>query len=205
MLITEISQRRKGITLVVADGQEFLLNSDTLYSSGISVGMNVERDVLLKLKKQSDEERAKSRALWYLSRGDHSKKALLEKLYRNFPQDASLKAVERMEELGLIDDLRYATNVASALSSANTSDREIVRKLFAKGVPSELAKQVVSELESDSSAQIRQLLEKKYSRRLIDEDGVRKVYAALIRKGFSHSDVRAALREYSENLDNCEE
>lgn len=205
MLITEISQRRKDITLVVADGQEFLLNSDTLYSSGISVGMNVERDVLLKLKKQSDEERAKSRALWYLSRGDHSKKALLEKLCRNFPQDASIKAVERMEELGLIDDLRYATNVASALSSANTSDREIVRKLFAKGVPSELAKQVVSELESDSSAQIRQLLEKKYSRRLIDEDGVRKVYAALIRKGFSHSDVRAALREYSENLDNCEE
>ena len=205
MLITQISERRKGITLVVADGQEFLLNSDTLYSSGISVGTNVERDVLLKLKKQSDEERAKSRALWYLSRGDHSKKALLEKLYRNFPQDASIKAVERMEELGLIDDLRYATNVASSLSSANTSDREIVRKLFAKGVPSELAKQVVSELESDSSAQIRQLLEKKYSRRLIDEDGVRKVYAALIRKGFSHSDVRAALREYSENLDNCEE
>ncbi len=205
MLITQISERRKGITLVVADGQEFLLNSDTLYSSGLSVGMNVEHDVLLKLKKQSDEERAKSRALWYLSRGDHSKKALLEKLYRNFPQDASIKAVERMEELGLIDDLRYATNVASSLSSTNTSDREIVRKLFAKGVPSELAKQVVSELESDSSAQIRQLLERKYSRRLIDEDGVRKVYAALIRKGFSHSDVRAALREYSENLDNCEE
>ena len=205
MLITQISERRKGITLVVADGQEFLLNSDTLYSSGISVGMNVEHDVLLKLKKQSDEERAKSRALWYLSRGDHSKKALLEKLCRNFPQDASIKAVERMEELGLIDDLRYATNVASALSSANTSDREIVRKLFVKGVSSELAKQVVSELESDSCAQIRHLIERKYCRRLADEDGVRKVYAALIRKGFSHSDVRSALREYSENLDNCEE
>ncbi len=205
MLITEISERRKGITLVVADGQEFLLNSDTLFSSGLSVGTDVPQDVLEGLKKQSDEERAKSRALWYLSRGDHSKKALLEKLYRNFPQDASIKAVERMEELGLIDDLRYAKNVAAALSSVNTSDREIFRKLFVKGVSSELAKQVVSDLESDSSAQIRQLLEKKYSRRLIDEDGVRKVYAALIRKGFSHSDVRSALREYSENLDNCEE
>ena len=107
--------------------------------------------------------------------------------------------------MGLIDDVRYAQNVASALRDANVSDREVLRKLFVKGVPSDIAKQVVEELDSNPLSQIAELINKKYARKLETEEGVQKVYAALLRKGFSYGDVKAALREYSENLDNCEE
>ena len=110
-----------------------------------------------------------------------------------------------MEEMGLIDDFQYAQNLSTALRDANVSDREIMRKLFAKGVPSDIAKQVVEELDSNPQSQIAELIVKKYARKLETEEGVQKVYAALMRKGFSYGDVKAALREYSENLDNCEE
>ena len=205
MNITEIKVCRKNETKVVADGEEFLLDSDVVLTAALKVGMEIDRSVLINLKADSDFSRAKSRALWYLSRADHSKNALYKKLCRAYPASAADKAVARMEEMGLINDLRYAENLAAALRDANVSDREILRKLFVKGVASDVAKQVVEDLCSNPQMQIAELLNKKYVRRLGTEDGVQKVYAALLRKGFSYSDVKAALRQYSEKLDCCEE
>ncbi len=205
MKITEIKEHRKGLTYVTADGEEFIFNTDTVLSARLKTGMCLEREELCTLLEKSECDRAKSRALWYLSRADHSKKALYDKLCRAFNPQAAEFATERMEELGLIDDFRYAKNIVAALSEANVSDREILRKLFAKGVPNDIAKQAVEENESNPSRQLAELLEKKYSRRLSSEDNVRKVFASLIRKGFSYGDVKAALKEYSEKIDNCEE
>ena len=205
MKITEIKPCRKHETKVVADGEEFLLDSETVLLYSLKEGMDIDRSALEKLKAESDFSRAKSRALWYLSRADHSKAALYKKLCRAYDSSAAEKAVARMEEMGLIDDFQYAQNLSTALRDANVSDREIMRKLFAKGVPSDIAKQVVEELDSNPQSQIAELIVKKYARKLETEEGVQKVYAALMRKGFSYGDVKAALREYSENLDNCEE
>ncbi len=205
MRITELSPCRKSETKVVADGEEFLLDSETVALAALKEGMDIDRSALQKLKAESDFSRAKSRALWYLSRAAYSKSALYKKLCRAYPESAAEKAVARMVEMGLIDDYSYAQNLASALRDANVSDREILRKLFVKGVPSDISKQVVEELDSNPQEQISALLSKKYVRKLGTEDGVQKVYAALMRKGFSYSDVKAALREYSENLDSCEE
>ena len=44
----------------------------------------IEKKALEKLKAESDFSRAKSRALWYLSRADHSKAALYKKLCRAY-------------------------------------------------------------------------------------------------------------------------
>lgn len=205
MRITEIKERRKGLTCVTADGEEFVFNTETVLSAGLKTDMCIERSELCNLLEKSECDRAKSRALWYLSRADHSKKALYDKLCRAFNPQAAEFATARMEELGLIDDYRYAKNVVAALCDANVSDREILRKLFVKGVPNDIAKQAVEENESNPQKQIAELLEKKYSRRLNREDDVRKVFASLIRKGFSYGDVKAALKEYSEKIDNCEE
>jgi len=57
---------------------------------------------------------------------------------------------------------------------------------------------------TDECENIKLLINKKYAKRLDTEEGVKKVFAALIRKGFSFSDVRKALKEYSLELD-CEE
>lgn len=205
MTITEIKPRRKGIVCVVADGQEFLLNAETVAAAGLKEKCRITEDELKKLLLQSEYDRAKSRALWYLSRADHSRRALYDKLCRNFSCEASEYAVARMEELALIDDFAYAQRLAQALCGANISLREIERKLFAKGIPRDISREVIGSLSPDAQGQLTELLQTKYKNRLTTEDGVKKVYAALIRKGFSFSDVKAALKNYSENLDNCEE
>lgn len=205
MKITDISARRKGITAIIADGQEYLLNSETVAAAALKKGDEVDEATIKKLVERSDCDRARSRALWYLSRADHSRKALLDKLCKAYPQKAAESAVARMEELGLIDDLSYAKRLAKYWSESNVSEREILRKLFVKGVPRDIANEAVDALESDPAAQLAALLSTKYKNRLANEDGIKKVYAALLRKGFSYSDVKSALREYSEKIDYSEE
>lgn len=205
MKITDISERRKGLSIVFADGEVFSVNTETLVAAGIKKGDEISEAELNRLCESSECDRAKTRAFWYLSRSDHSKKALYDKLCRSFSPAASENATDRMQELGLIDDAALAKRLATYWSESNISKNEISRKLFAKGIPRDIAKAVTEELDTAPAEQLSALLASKYKNRLASEDGVKKVYAALIRKGFSYSDVKAALKKYSEEIDYSEE
>ncbi len=204
MKIVKVSPRRKHLTaLILEDGTELLIDSEIVAIKNLSAGSVIENaaDLLC----ESDEKRARSRAMWYLSRCDHSEKALFDKLIKGgFSYEASRAAVDRMVELGLIDDERYAARLCEFYSEAGKSLREQYTKLILKGVPGSIAKELTAK-DGDETDKIRHLIDSKYASKLQNDEGVQKVYAALIRKGFSYSDVKAALREYSENLDNSED
>ena len=57
-----------------------------------------------------------------------------------------------------------------------------------------------SEEEFERCCAMLEVLEKKYRTKLSNEENVKKVYAALIRKGFSFSAVKEELKAYSEEL-----
>ena len=151
---------------------------------------------------ESDYRRAKSRAVWYLDRNDHTEKGLYEKLVRaGFRKEACAKVIARYVEVGLLDDERYARNYAQRLMEANVSKREAVAKMLQKGVPYDLAKSVLEETDTDEQTQIKNLISKKYRSKLAQEKGSEKVFAALVRKGFSYSAVREALKSYIEEFE----
>ena len=77
--------------------------------------------------------------------------------------------------------------------------------MLLKGVPYDLAKEMLEESDTDEEEQIKNLLEGKYAYKLTQEKGAEKVYAALVRKGFSYSTVRSAMKKYTEQLEFCEE
>lgn len=204
MRVTALHQKRKSLTAVVfEDGSELSLDSETVLSEGIKVGSEI--DDIEKLGYLSDLKRAKSRALWYLSRADHSEKALFDKLKRGgFCEAACRDALDRMKELGLVDDERYAKRLCEYLSQSGVSNRELEHKLISKGIPGRMARELARGTE-DESQRLDYLLRHKYSGKLSDSEGVKKVFAALIRKGFSYSDVRAAMKNYSEELEYSED
>lgn len=199
MKVTALKQCKKALTAVIFDdGSEALLDSELVIIENIKVGSEIED--LEHLIYLSDFKRAKSRALWYLSRSDHSEKALLDKLIRGgFSENASRDAVDRMKELGLINDEAYAARMAEYLNSSGISKRETEYKLISRGIPRDIAHEL-SHTEGDESPKIKYLLEHKYASKLGDEESVKKVFAALIRRGFSYSDVKSALKEYSEEI-----
>lgn len=204
MKVTALKQMKKAITAVcLDDGSELLLDSELIIIENIKIGSEIED--IEDLKYLSDYKRAKSRALWYLSRGDLSEKALREKLVRGgFPDKASTDAVERMKELGLVNDEAYASRMAEYLKNSGTSRREAEFKMINRGIPRDIAHSLL-ETEENECDKIKYLLEHKYANKLGNEESVKKVFAALIRKGFSYSDVKSALKDYSEEIYNSED
>ena len=207
MTITAFKRQKKHLTaLLLSDEREVLLDNDTCTDFGLKQGAEITEERLQELIYDSEYRRAKSRALWYLDRADRTEKGLYRKLCEaGFDKKASAAGVARFVEVGLLDDRRFAENFAERCKDANISPRETVRKLYEKGIPYDMAKEIVSETETDEETQIRALIEKKYARKLELENGAEKVYAALIRKGFSFSAVRNVLKKYSEELEYSEE
>ena len=199
MKVVNLQQKRKSLTAIVFDdGSELLVDSEIALIENITIGSEIEN--IEKIIYKSDFKRAKSRALWYLSRGDLSEKSLFEKLVRGgFSETASRDAVERMKELGLVNDYMYAKRLADYLSNTGISNREIQFKLTQKGIDRDIAREL-SKSENDEIDKIKYLIEHKYKNKLDGESNIQKVFAALVRKGFSYSDVKAALRDYSEKL-----
>ena len=205
MKILSVSTRRKGLSAITTDeGGEFLVDTELLAMRGLAENSQIED--IEKLLFESDFKRAKSRALWYLSRRDHSEKELKDKLIKGgFSPEASIKAVERMCEMGLVDDRTFAKRFFEQMVAYNhSSTKEAVYKLKQKGISIDIIKELEEESEFDESENIKLLIERKYANRLKTEKDVEKVFAALVRKGFSFSDVRRALKQYSEKLE-CED
>ncbi len=205
MKILSIKRGKKHLDhIILEDGTELSLDSDLCDAKKLFPGCDISDPEALTY--ESDYIRAKSRALWYLSRSDHSEKALKEKLIAaGFDPEACREAVSRMAELGLVDDESYARRLAEYLSASGSSKREIAFKLSQKGIPSDIVKDIISQDETDEKEKLLHLIETKYKNRLSGEKEIEKVFAALIRKGFSYSDVRSALRAYSEQIKLCEE
>ena len=205
MIISEIlKDKRHLMKLKFCDGTEIFLDKDICADNALSKGMDLEQAQIAKLRYDSEYVRAKSRALWYLDRSDHTEKALFDKLVRaGFDKKASAAVLARFAELGLVDDRRFAENFAERCSECNISERETLHKMLQKGVPYDMAREVLNELDTDEISQIKSLVEKKYSYKLTLPDGAQKVFAALARKGFSYSSIRQVLNEYISEM--CEE
>ena len=207
MIITAIDRDKKHLTkITLSDGREILIDNDVCIENSLSVDTEIDEEALEQLKLQSDYKRAKSRALWYLDRTDHTEKALSDKLVRaGFSKKAIAAVMQNLTEFGMVDDRRFAERFAERCMESNISKREAMQKMLLKGVPYDLAKEILSECEVDEESQLLELIERKYAYKLSQEKGFEKVFAALARKGFSFSAIKSALKKYNKELEFCEE
>ena len=133
--------RQKGhlYKIVLSDETSFLVDKDVCESIPLIKGKELSKEEITEILKVSDYERAKSRALWFLDRGDRTEKGLYEKIVAGgISPESAAKAVARFKELGLIDDCRFARNFAERCLSSNISKRQTYVKLLTKGVPKDI-------------------------------------------------------------------
>lgn len=200
MQITAIEPRRKGLSALYIDG-EFAMKLDTeiLLAHRFDVGREITDEQLHECVLASNQKRCKDKAMWLISFRDHSRKELIDKLKKDYPEDVAEAAVDRMEELGLVDDSRYARRyTADLINLKHLSERGIRQKLYEKGIDRDLIDEILEETEVDEYEQIRTIIEKKYARNLGDEKIRRRATAALQRLGFSYGSIKIILSEYTD-------
>lgn len=199
MLITAIEPRRKAMSALYLDG-EFVMNLDTrtLIENRFDVGREIDDDDLREIINLSNERRAKEKALWLISYRDHSKKELADKIKRTCDEESAEKAVERMEELGLINDEVFAERYArKLLFSKHMSKTSAVYELARKGIDKETAQEILENIDVDEHEQIREVIDRKY-KNLNDEKIKRRAVSALQRLGYRWDDIRSVIEEYIE-------
>ena len=180
---------------------EYVMNLDTrtLIENRFDVGKDIDDEDLHEIIRLSNERRAKEKALWLISYRDHSKKELTDKIKRTCDEESADKAVERMEELGLVNDESYALHYAQKLIfTKHMSKNAVVYELARKGIDKELAAEILDEIEVDSSEQIRMIIDKKY-KNISDEKIRRRAVAALQRLGYRWDEIKGVIEEYAED------
>ena len=221
MKIIEIRPRRKFLSGIVfdceIDPKEFgadsdaanllSLDSELCEIKHLKAGMELTDADLLELVKESHIKRAKSRAMWYLSRGDLAKKTLFDKLRRSFPEYACTIACDRAEELGYINDESYAKRrLQRIIDEKKVSVRMAKQLLRQEGIDPDLVDDAAEEVEYDPIETIVLLIERKYKNKIGEKEQKDKVIAALMRKGYGFSEIKEALSHFDpENDFYCEE
>ena len=197
MKITDIRPRRKGLSAVYIDGEYALsLDTQTLLEHRIDIGREFDDEELHDLIESSNERRAKEKALWLISYRSHSKKELRDKISRTCDRQSAEKAVERMEELGLVNDRDYAERCAQTLIfTKHMSKRGAAMELRRKGIESEIINEVLDDIEVDEREQIQAVIERKYPK--IDDEKIRRrAVAALQRLGYGWDDIKAVIESF---------
>lgn len=128
-----------------------------------------------------------------LSRRDHSVKELKTKLLRTVDEENADRAIEKMIDYGYLDDEKYAKNLVKYLSETKRmSKNHIKQEMYKRGVPNDIIAYTLEDTEIDNVSAVVDLIFTKYRNKLDAQDGNKKVIAALMRKGFSYSDIREA-------------
>ena len=74
------------------------------------------------------------------------------------------------------------------------------QELYRKGVERDIICEVISECDFPSE-KLAEIIERKYSRYLNDEKGVNKTVNALLRLGYTYTEIRDAIREIADRED----
>lgn len=207
MRITDLRETKRGRMAVDVDGDFcFALHPEVFAACGWRVGDEVEPDELAGAQYQSEVRMCKDKALRLLSGQDYTRRQLLERLCRTQDSSAAEEAVERMAELGLVDDYQYAMRCARDLVHLRAfSPRRVEQELRRRGVDEEIIEEAIAQFEEDDPCEaIAAFLRRRHPAVLLgeaDERARRRAVAALQRLGYAYGDIRHVL----ENPDEYEE
>ena len=130
-----------------------------------------------------------------INEAEYTRKGLLDKIRTRHDATSAEFAVERMEELRLLDDEEYARRYCHDLIELrHFSAYHAKQALLQKGIDREIADRVLEELAPDPVEQICELLRTKYARKLSDEKGRERTVASLQRGGFRWEHIKTAMR-----------
>lgn len=197
MRITKILSVKGSIYEVRFDDGTYI-NLDRAYAEPLKLceGMEISEERANAMEDESDFIRCKNRALFYLSQRDVSEKKLRDKLLSaGFEERFVVACVERLKELSYINDQDYSLRFWEKCQASGLSRRQAIEKMINAGISRQMAKEVCVYSDAEEQKKIRHLINSKYRSKMDSEEGIQKTIAALSRRGFSFSDIRAVINE----------
>jgi regulatory protein len=145
-----------------------------------------------------DRDAAAAMAQRLLAVTDRSRVELQRRLERRgYAPETAIEAVDRLQARGWVDDNRLAEDLARRRLSHGYGRRRVVADLVSRGVDAETVNRTAAGLGEGQADAVRvaaDRLRRGHSGPLTDPE-VRRIAAALQRRGFDMSDIRGVLRQ----------
>ena len=201
MQITEIkpSQHKKGRFLVkLEDGNILRVTEEELLRFSLRAGLELDGQMLEALHASARKSAVRAEAANIIGGRPLSKRELTRRLVRKGAdaEDAGA-AADWLEDIGAVNDREYAALLVRHYAGKGYGRARIREEMRRRGVDRELWDEALEEL-PDQAETLDRLIQKKCRGDLSDRREVRRVSESLMRRGFSWSEVKAALRRYTE-------
>lgn len=201
MIVSALKKTSTDRILVEFEGGESLRSTlAAVTDARLYVGMELGEEEYAALKRSSSRGLERQKALELLSRRPHSRRELKDKLLRRgVSEEDAEDCVQWLSDRGFLDDEEYAGAVARHYAAKGYGAGRVRSELQRRGIDRELAADTLSDL-PDNAGKIDAFLARKLTD-VNDREAVRKVSAALFRRGFSWEEIRAALRRFDSSIE----
>lgn len=204
MRITRIENSKhvqERVLVYLEEGAPLRITGHELLQFGLYPGMDLSPQLVVQLEASGKRSEGRVKAAQLASGRMMSRKELADKLNRKgIAPDTAEEAVEWLTSLGAVDDAAYAGVVARHYAASGYGPGRVRQELQKRGVPRELWDDALAQL-PDSADAIDRFLQKKLGGRTPDRATLKKLSDALLRRGFSWSDIRPALNRLGEEID----
>ena len=174
------------------DGACLKITEQELLDFGLRAGDELDKPTLDRLKEAAGVSNVKATAADLIGKRAMSRRDLERKLQEKGASEAEARyAAEWLEAIGAINDADYAALLVRHCAQLGYGPARIRDKLYEKGVPRELWEDALDTL-PDQSEDVDRFLRSKLRGELPDEKEKKRLTDALLRRGFSWGDVRAA-------------
>lgn len=193
MIISHSKGRGKKIHILIDDEYQITTDVDFWAENYIKDGTHITEEQWTELVTAINYKKAVNKCYDLLSRRDHSVKELRDKLLRTVDEASADKAIDKMMELGYLDDERYADILLNHLVNEKRMSKSFIRQeMYKRGLSADIIARTLDDAEIDNSSSCAELILTKYKNKLNIEGGKEKVIASLMRKGFSYYDIKSA-------------
>lgn len=203
MIIQELKPSRHAAgrwLAVLEDGSILRVGENEVLRFSLYRGKELSPEEAEEIQDCARHSGLKEKALNLLARKPMSRRELERKLLEwEASEEEACAVCARMEELGFLDDSRYAAQVVRHYSAKGCGVGKLRDELFRRGVPRELWQEALAQAE-DSAGAIDAFLAKKL-RGEHDPKAVKKAADALARRGYPWSEISEGLRRYGMDVE----
>ena len=196
------SQRKKGRFLAkMEDGGILRLTEEELVRFGLRAGMELDGETLEALRASAKASSARAAAAGIISSRALSKKELTRRLVQKGSDESDAQAAaDWLEDIGAVNDADYAASLVRHYGGRGYGPARVREELRRRGVDRELWDAAMEEM-PDPAEILDQLIRKRCGGVLSDPKERRRTGDALMRRGFSWGEVKAAMGRYAEMME----
>ena len=196
-IVSAMRQTSPGrVTVTLCGGEEIKTTLNVVTDLRLYSGRELDEEELRELRAASAAALARNRAMELLSRRPMSEKELIDKLIRKGEDEETAADCARwLRENGFLDDESYAAAVARHYAAKGYGPGRVRAELSRRGVDRELWDETIEAMPENSEK-----MDRFIAARLTDPEDreqVRKVSAALYRRGYSWEEIRSALGRFN--------